>query len=83
MISILSTLLTASVSGAGQGGGRGACRADIQKLCPDAKRGDGSIRECMRDHQDDLSDACKQAIAHRREHHREKMNGQDSDGSAL
>jgi hypothetical protein len=42
---------------------RAACAADLAKLCPNAQPGDGSIRQCMRDHQSDLSTACKQAIA--------------------
>jgi hypothetical protein len=81
-VSLLSVLLSAPLSSAAEGGGHGACRADIEKLCPNAKRGDGSIRECMRDHQDELSDACKQAIARRREHHWQKTHGQDTEAGA-
>jgi len=43
---------------------RAACRADIQKFCPDAKPGPGgTLRACIREHQAQLSDGCKAAIA--------------------
>ena len=45
-------------------GARAACQADIQKFCPDAKPGPGgTLRACIRDHQAQLSDGCKAAIA--------------------
>ena len=67
----------ASPAGA-YGGGRAACRADVEKLCPDAKPGDGSVRTCLHDHEADLSDGCKQAIAHRREHGGHHRGGSDA-----
>jgi len=42
---------------------RAACEADIQKLCAGVQPGGGRIRACMRQHKDELSDGCKQAIA--------------------
>jgi len=46
------------------GGARAACQADIQKFCPDAKPGPGgTLRACIREHQAQLSDGCKTAIA--------------------
>ena len=48
----------------GGGGVRAACQADFQKLCPDAKPGPGgTLRACIRDHQAQLSDGCKSALA--------------------
>ena len=41
---------------------RQACGADMAKLCPDAQPGPGR-RQCMMAHKDQLSDACKSAIA--------------------
>ena len=35
-------------------GGSGACRADVQTYCASA----GNKKECMLDHQNDVSDAC-------------------------
>jgi hypothetical protein len=48
---------------AGGGGVRAACAADISKLCPDAQPGNGSIRQCITTHRDQLSDGCKSALA--------------------
>jgi len=48
---------------AGGGGVRAACAADISKLCPDAQPGNGSIRQCIASHSDQLSDGCKSALA--------------------
>jgi hypothetical protein len=48
----------------GPGGGvRAACAADLSKLCPDAQPGNGSIRQCITAHRDELSDGCKAALA--------------------
>ncbi|HEX4197768.1 MAG TPA: hypothetical protein VHZ26_10025 [Caulobacteraceae bacterium] len=44
------------------GGMRQACGADVAKLCPDAQPGPGR-RQCVMAHKDQLSDACKTAIA--------------------
>lgn len=59
-----------------EGGGRGefakvreACRADVDRLCKDAKSGHGQIRECLKAHEAELSDGCKAAINEAREHH--------------
>jgi hypothetical protein len=49
------------------GGVRAACRADIQKLCPDARPGPaGGLRECIKGHWSSLSDGCRSAIAEMR-----------------
>jgi hypothetical protein len=41
---------------------RAACQADIDKLCPGLDPGRATFR-CVREHQDDLSDTCKTALA--------------------
>jgi hypothetical protein len=65
----LAVFLAGSLAGASfaQGGPAGgglrqACGADMAKLCPDAQPGPGR-RQCMMAHKDQLSDACKSAIA--------------------
>lgn len=40
----------------------GACRKDAAKLCPGMKPGDRGYAECMKKHEADLSDACKQMM---------------------
>jgi hypothetical protein len=39
-----------------------ACAADIQKLCADVQPGGGRIIACLRQHRDEVSDGCKQAM---------------------
>ena len=45
------------------GGPRIACKADVDKLCAGVQPGGGRVRDCMKAHRDQLSDACKTAIA--------------------
>jgi hypothetical protein len=42
---------------------REACKGDVEKLCKDAPRGGGKVRECLQQHQADLSADCKTALA--------------------
>ncbi len=67
----LAGVCLAQTDSPGDGGGpahtrgakvREACKADIQKFCADAEAGRPTF-QCMRQHQDDLSDGCKSAMA--------------------
>jgi hypothetical protein len=42
----------------------GPCKADREKLCKDAPPGRG-VFQCLRQHESELSDACKTALQHR------------------
>ena len=44
-------------------GGRGACKADVEKLCKDVKPGEGAIAKCLKQNEANLSPACKDAMA--------------------
>ena len=42
---------------------RAACEGDAQKLCPAVQPGGGRIIACLKQHKEEVSDGCKQAIA--------------------
>jgi hypothetical protein len=48
---------------------REACHEDIARLCQEVKPGGGRIRECLRAHQDQVSEGCKVAMREARAHH--------------
>ncbi len=41
---------------------RAACETDIQKLCTGVQPGGGRILACLKQHKDQVSDGCKQAV---------------------
>ena len=41
---------------------RTACETDIQKLCTGVQPGGGRILACLKQHKDQVSDGCKQAV---------------------
>jgi len=41
---------------------RAACGTDIQKLCTGVQPGGGRILACLKQHKDQVSDGCKQAV---------------------
>jgi len=60
----------------GKGGAlRGACREDVEQLCAGVQPGGGRIAQCLREHQDRVSEGCKSAIASARS---QRHGGQDS-----
>jgi hypothetical protein len=48
--------------GHGMAGVMGACRDDVAKHCKDVPRGGGRILGCLREHEADLSKACRDAL---------------------
>jgi cysteine rich repeat protein len=61
-------------------GAREACKPDMQKFCADVKPGGGRIIACLRDHKDQLSQACSDAMASAAKSHRPPATGSDSSG---
>jgi hypothetical protein len=47
------------------GGHRGACRADAQKLCAGVEHGGGRILDCLAGQKDKLSDDCRKMVESR------------------
>ena len=41
----------------------GPCKADREKFCKDVIPGKGAVKACMKQHEAELSDACKAARA--------------------
>jgi hypothetical protein len=50
----------------------GACKEDAKRLCADVKPGGGRIRQCLKEHEADLSSACKENISQWKEKREEK-----------
>ncbi|MFA4915651.1 MAG: cysteine rich repeat-containing protein [Syntrophales bacterium] len=51
---------------------KGPCSEDIAKFCADAKPGGGRIADCLKQHEKDLSAACKEEAAAKTEVKKEK-----------
>jgi Cysteine rich repeat len=58
---------------------QGPCKADIEKFCKEVKPGKGRIIRCMKAHENEVSQACKNAIAAEREKEKEFKNACSSD----
>jgi hypothetical protein len=48
------------------------CREDVKKHCSDAGRGGGAVARCLREHEKELSPACRDSLAARREQAKER-----------
>ncbi len=62
-----SLLLTAPLVSSGEdapeaGPGTGACHADVQRLCSQAKGTPGGVGRCLREHREELSPGCREQI---------------------
>lgn len=65
IFAIASVVLIPTLAVAEPGPIQGACKSDVQTLCGSIQRGGGRIRDCMKEHRMQLSNACKLAIADR------------------
>jgi Skp family chaperone for outer membrane proteins len=61
---------------------RGPCRADIQKLCPDAIQAQ-EIGRCLAEHESELSAACQERVTKLRARHQELAAACKSDVANL
>lgn len=41
---------------------RTACKADIERLCPDVEPGQGRLKECLMSHKEQMSVGCIEAL---------------------
>jgi hypothetical protein len=56
-------ILLLVAAGIAHGQGQGPCTDDAAKFCKDVQPGGGRIMKCMKEHENDLSPACKARIA--------------------
>ena len=52
-----------------------ACHADAEKFCGDVKHGRGRVMKCMKEHKDELSEACKAEVASVKEMRKKSRKG--------
>ncbi len=55
----------------------GACREDVKKLCGEVKPGGGAIADCLKTHEADLSQGCKENMAEGKKKFEEKKKELD------
>jgi hypothetical protein len=60
---------------------QGPCKADIEKFCKDVNPGKGRIIRCMKAHENEVSQACKDAVAAEREKEKEFKNACNPDAA--
>jgi hypothetical protein len=63
LIIVAALLLWSSSATAQEGVAVGACVTDIRNLCPGIQPGKNRLRECLREHIQDLSDPCLVTLA--------------------
>jgi hypothetical protein len=62
---------------------KGVCKADVEKFCKGIKPGQGRIWSCMKSHEADLSQACRDHMAKKRENMKEFMSSCKADVKKL
>lgn len=63
---VLSSGVALAADPAPAGGLRGACKADVEKLCPGIQPGGGRIAGCLKQNEAQVSAACKEAMGRTR-----------------
>ena len=51
----------------------GPCADDVARFCKDVQPGKGSVAKCLKEHENELSPACKEKIAQRKEQRQEAV----------
>jgi hypothetical protein len=63
LLGVLGLLLVAGPAPAQPRRARdGACKADVERLCPDVSRGGGAIHDCLTEHESELSPECREDL---------------------
>ena len=61
-VAALLTPVAASAGGAGMEGLMKYCKADIERLCPGTEPGGGRLLKCLKEHKEEMSVGCAQAL---------------------
>lgn len=61
-----------------QGPMQGACKADVEQFCKDVKPGQGRLAACLKEHKDDVSQPCKDAVKSAAEKRAERRKANQS-----
>src|SRR6266446_5552474 len=72
-IVVVGTLFLMPMITFGQEGGGGPCAEDTKKFCKDVQPGGGRILKCLKEHETELSQACKDQRAQMKEKIIEKL----------
>ena len=59
------------------------CAADAKKLCKDVQPGEGRVARCMKEHEKELSPACKENIKKMKEKAKEVAEACEGDAAKL
>ncbi|MDO8526348.1 MAG: cysteine rich repeat-containing protein [Deltaproteobacteria bacterium] len=76
---LASLLLLAGSSAFAEEPAMGPCKADMQKLCAGVEPGHGRVWDCLKQHKDHVSPACKEKIEHKKEMVKEKADACNAD----
>jgi len=76
---IAALVASPAVAAPAAGPGQGPCADDVAKFCKDVQPGGGRIMKCMKEHENELSPACKQHIAQVKERVKEAVAACEDD----
>lgn len=75
-LAALGLLLAAAPSAAQprQRIGEGACKADIERLCPGVPHGGGAVLDCLKQKESELSPECREDMAEHRQRAQQRID---------
>lgn len=85
LAALVSVLFIGAVQGAGAATDASVqpCHDDVQKFCADAKPGKGGVAKCLKEHEADLSQACKAHLQAMKDYVREAREACGNDVKKL
>ena len=68
---ILLVGLSFAMSAMADGWDKGPCAVDVKKLCASVEKGEGRVIQCLKEHEAELSPACKEKRAEKKGNRKE------------